>query len=125
MLSEILKKEDCAACRFCCAFRRQSLWETPIFTLENTESIEADQKLDASVLQKFLFENNTYARYDLSNNYKTDDSEEEAPCPYLSTNGCILDANEKTMGLQDLAAQSNAKNRWCIGNSPHSYVPIS
>lgn len=95
MLSEILKKEDCAACRFCCSFRRQSLWETPIFTLENTESIEADQKLDASVLQKFSFENNTYARYDLSNNYKTDDSEEEAPCPYLSTNGCILDANEK------------------------------
>ena len=87
MLSEILKKEDCAACRFCCSFRRQSLWETPIFTLENTESIEADQKLDASVLQKFSFENNTYARYDLSNNYKTDDSEEEAPCPYLSTNG--------------------------------------
>lgn len=95
MLSEILKKEDCAACRFCCSFRRQSLWETPVFTSENIEAIEADLKKDASVLQSFSFENNTYARYDLSDNYKTVDSEEEAPCPYLYENGCILDANEK------------------------------
>ena len=92
MLSEILKKEDCAACRFCCAFRRQSLWETPIFSSENIDAIENNKRLDSSVLEKFLFDGNTYARYDLSNAYKTNDSEEEAPCPYLSDKGCILDA---------------------------------
>lgn len=95
MLSEILKKEDCAACRFCCAFRRQSLWETPIFSSENIDAIENNKKLDSSVLEKFLFDGNTYARYDLSNAYETNDSEEEAPCPYLSDKGCILDVNEK------------------------------
>ena len=36
-----------------------------------------------------------YYRYDLSNNYKMDDSEEEAPCPYLSETGCVLSADEK------------------------------
>ena len=50
MLSSILKKESCAACRFCCAFRRQSLWEVPIFTKENKEAIEKNSSLDASVL---------------------------------------------------------------------------
>ncbi len=30
MLNKILSKEDCAQCRFCCSFRRSSLWETPV-----------------------------------------------------------------------------------------------
>ena len=95
MLSEILSKEQCASCRFCCAFRRVSLWETPIFTKENIEAIKEDSNLDASSLLEFINENKTYARYDLSNAYKTEDSEEEAPCPFLSENGCVLDNNEK------------------------------
>ncbi|MBQ5491897.1 MAG: hypothetical protein IIT68_07565, partial [Treponema sp.] len=35
MLSKILSKSDCASCKFCCSFRRKSLWETPLFTKES------------------------------------------------------------------------------------------
>ncbi|MBR4581093.1 MAG: hypothetical protein IKO32_07655, partial [Lachnospiraceae bacterium] len=88
MLSKILKKESCAACRFCCVFRRQSLWETPIFTKENEQAIRDDLSLDASSLIPAGKEQEYY-RYDLSEKYQTDDSEEEAPCPYLGEKGCI------------------------------------
>lgn len=94
MLSKILKKESCAACRFCCAFRRQSLWETPIFTKENEQAIRDDLSLDASSLIPAGKEQEYY-RYDLSEKYQTDDSEEEAPCPYLEEKGCILNDEEK------------------------------
>ena len=40
MLSSILSKSDCAACKFCCSFRRQSLWETPIFFEEDIAKIK-------------------------------------------------------------------------------------
>ena len=95
MLSEILKKEDCAACRFCCSLRRASLWESPIFTRENIDAIEADSERDASCLIPDTTGDGDYARYDLSGAYKTDDPEEEAPCPYLSATGCILSDEEK------------------------------
>lgn len=107
MLGPILKKEACAECRFCCAFRRKSLWETPIFTGENLEAIRSNPKLSAEVLISVntdavadlkggqRSESEEYFRYDLSGQYKTDDSEEEAPCPYLSEKGCILSSEEK------------------------------
>ena len=40
MLSKVLKKETCAECRFCCSFRRCSLWETPLFPKEVMDSLE-------------------------------------------------------------------------------------
>lgn len=95
MLGEILKKEDCAACRFCCSFRRTSLWETPIFTAENTEAVKADPSLDETPLNVINKDGYCYARYDLSGKYKTDDADEEVPCPYLGENGCILSDDEK------------------------------
>ena len=122
MLGEILKKEDCASCRFCCAFRRTSLWETPVFTEENMAAIKADDRLCAepsgtlftdssnetkpdktpvqsanleSALRKFTFEDRTYATYDLSDSYQTDSPDEEAPCPYLGKHGCLLNNEEK------------------------------
>ena len=39
MLSKVLKKETCAECRFCCSFRRCSLWETPLFPKEVMDSL--------------------------------------------------------------------------------------
>ena len=39
MLSSILSKKQCAACKFCCSFRRQSLWETPLFPPEVAEKL--------------------------------------------------------------------------------------
>ena len=95
MLKEILRKEDCASCRFCCAFRRTSLWETPIFTGENIDAIRENADLDGSALREFTSGSQTYATYDLSDKYLTDSPEEEAPCPYLGVRGCLLNDEEK------------------------------
>lgn len=95
MLSKILNKETCAECRFCCCFRRTSLWETPIFTKENIDAIRnGNGKSD--VLKEIETPSGLYATYDLSDKYLTDDPDEEAPCPYLDPNrGCILSTEEK------------------------------
>ncbi len=93
MLSAILKKEDCAKCRFCCSFRRQSLWETPIFTAENITAIKNDKDKNSECL--IQSDGIDFARYDLSGSYISDDSDEEVKCPYLGENGCILDNEEK------------------------------
>ena len=39
MLSSVLSPGECAECRFCCSFRRQSLWETPLFDSETAEKL--------------------------------------------------------------------------------------
>ena len=44
MLSKVLKKSTCADCRFCCSFRRCSLWETPLFPKETMEKLEKEYK---------------------------------------------------------------------------------
>lgn len=70
MLSKILSKNDCRECKFCCSFRRQSLWELPLFDWR--------EPLDLLPL------------------YKTDDPDEEVPCPYLEDGkGCTLSAEKK------------------------------
>lgn len=86
MLSSILSKRECAECKFCCSFRRKSLWETPVFTKKETEKL---QRLYSGV--QFRPVGNNSFTFDISGKYKTDDSEEEAPCPFLdSKKGCIL-----------------------------------
>lgn len=91
MLSSILKKSDCASCKFCCSFRRQSLWETPVFDAETTEKL---RKIYPDV--KFIPTGNstrqkTSYTFDISDKYKTSDSKEEVPCPFLDTSkGCML-----------------------------------
>ena len=90
MLKSILSNKDCAACKFCCSFRRKSLWETPIFdrkTQENLEKKYPEAKFKAIGEKSFTV--------DLIHLYKTGDSEEEAPCPFLGENGCILSSDEK------------------------------
>lgn len=70
MLSKILSKSDCAACKFCCSFRRQSLWETPLF--------EWREPLNLLPL------------------YKTENPDEEVPCTYLKDGeGCTLSDEKK------------------------------
>ena len=86
MLSSILKKQDCAECKFCCSFRRKSLWETPLFTKEIAEQLS---KLYPDV--RFRPAGNQSVTVDLIDEYKTSDPEEEVPCPFLEQNkGCIL-----------------------------------
>ncbi len=91
MLSKILKKSDCATCRFCCSFRRQSLWETPIFDAKTKNSLE--KKFPNA---KFRSVGKSSFTIDLLNLYKTDDEKEEVPCPFLDLkSGCVLCEQEK------------------------------
>ena len=86
MLSSILKKSDCASCKFCCSFRRQSLWETPVFSNELAEQLKA-----LYPKTQFRKTGSNSQTIDLLHLYKTDDANEEAPCPFLDkTNGCCL-----------------------------------
>jgi Fe-S-cluster containining protein len=86
MLSAILKKSDCASCKFCCSFRRQSLWETPIFSKEIAEQLK-----DAFPNAKFRRVGKSSMTIDLEKLYKTNNPEEEVPCPFLdSKKGCCL-----------------------------------
>ncbi len=101
MLSSILSKSDCAACKFCCSFRRQSLWETPVFYEEDIPDIK---KLFPEVKFRELetgsgscegpqtaAANSKVYTFDIYDKYKTNSSEEEAPCPFLDTEkGCKL-----------------------------------
>ena len=97
MLSSILKKSDCAECRFCCSFRRQSLWETPIFdqaTVEKLRVLYPTAKFRPAGKAASVTSAGTPASsftFDISDQYKTNDPEEEAPCPFLeASRGCIL-----------------------------------
>ncbi len=86
MLSSILKKSDCASCKFCCSFRRQSLWETPVFSKEVAEQLKA-----AFPDAKFRRVGKSSMTIDLEKLYKTNNPEEEVPCPFLdSKKGCCL-----------------------------------
>ncbi|MBR1638113.1 MAG: hypothetical protein IJ688_01860 [Treponema sp.] len=86
MLSSILSKSDCAACRFCCSFRRQSLWETPIFDASTVEKLRV-----LYPKTKFRPVGKASYTFDISDQYKTNAPKEEAPCPFLDINsGCIL-----------------------------------
>ena len=86
MLSAILKKSDCASCKFCCSFRRQSLWETPVFSKEVAEQLKA-----AFPDAKFRRVGKSSMTIDLEKLYKTNNLDEEVPCPFLdSKKGCCL-----------------------------------
>ena len=86
MLSPILKKSTCATCKFCCSFRRQSLWETPVFSKETTAKLK-----ELFPNAKFRPAEKQSMTIDLSMLYKTNNPDEEVPCPFLdSSNGCVL-----------------------------------
>ena len=88
MLSSILSKADCAACKFCCSFRRTSLWETPVFDEVTRDKL---QELKPSAKFRKIDNNSSNYSFDLSDCYKTNNSEEEAPSPFLdSESGCTL-----------------------------------
>ena len=86
MLSSILKKSDCATCKFCCSFRRQSLWETPVFSKETAAKLK-----ELFPNAKFRPAEKQSMTIDLSMLYKTNNPDEEVLCPFLdSSNGCVL-----------------------------------
>ena len=100
MLSSILSKTSCAACKFCCSFRRQSLWETPLFPPEVAEKLSRENEY--GVVGEFAQVGcdgqnvQDACRLVLENNYRTDDPEEEVPCMFLDPQkGCILNGDDK------------------------------
>ena len=93
MLGEILEKSVCAQCRFCCAFRRVSLWEVPYISEEVFQRLPNKQRLE-----KLRVAGADCYRMALENDYKTDDPEEEAPCLFLDpARGCTLSDGDKPM----------------------------
>lgn len=117
MLSQILSKQDCAGCRFCCSYRRTSLWEIPLFTAENIEAIRISHPEYLKELKISEKNGLMCATYDLSDRYKTDDPEEEAPCPFLDpSSGCILTLEEKPFDCKiwPLRALKFSDGRTCI-----------
>lgn len=99
MLSSVLSKSQCAACKFCCSFRRQSLWETPLFPLEVAEKLSRENEYGVvgkfTPIQDAREAQNAY-RLVLEINYRTDDPEEEVPCTFLDPQkGCILKGEDK------------------------------
>lgn len=88
MLSQILSKSSCAACKFCCSFRRQSLWETPLFPPEVVEKLSKPNEY--GVVGEFR------DGQIVLGGYKTADPEEEVPCTFLDLErGCILKPEDK------------------------------
>ncbi|MCQ2093236.1 MAG: hypothetical protein MJY85_11230 [Fibrobacter sp.] len=89
MLSEVLSKSTCAQCKFCCSFRRKSLWETPLF--DDASICKLSQENEYNITG--CFENR---QTQLDHLYKTADPEEEVPCTFLDPqNGCILKGEDK------------------------------
>lgn len=89
MLSDVLSKKSCAECRFCCSFRRCSLWETPVFDDETVSKLSAPNEY--GITAEFRG-----GRTVLDDKYRTDDPEEEVPCPFLdSKKGCVLSGKDK------------------------------
>ena len=84
MLRSILSPSECAECKFCCSFRRCSLWETPRFDAEQTAELQ--RKYPRA---KFKPVDGVFT-IDIDGCYRTDDSEEEALCWFNEGKGCIL-----------------------------------
>lgn len=86
MLTAILDKSTCASCKFCCSFRRTSLWETPLFPAADLPKLQA-----LNPQARFRQAGRDSFTFDLSACYKTTDSAEEALCPFLDPGrGCTL-----------------------------------
>lgn len=91
MLKDILTSENCKSCKFCCSFRRQSLWETPLFSLLEKNNLE--KKFSSSKFKNVFQDIYTI---NLDSEYKTDSSEEEQICYFLDKDkGCLLSSEEK------------------------------
>ncbi|MBO7356669.1 MAG: hypothetical protein J6U50_08550 [Lachnospiraceae bacterium] len=91
MLHKLLDAHTCAECRFCCSFRRQSLWELPELTPDFAEKHVRDVNGDR--IDYIFMEKNgvRYAVTDLTGRYVSDDENEEVKCPFLDENtGCVL-----------------------------------
>ena len=101
---KLLSKDDCKKCKFCCSFRRQSLWGTPIFSLSQKNYLE--KKYNA----KFIKIKNSFT-IDLLECYKSKCESEEAPCYFLdASKGCKLLKDEMPFDCAIWPLRIAAKN---------------
>lgn len=91
MLKKILSKETCKECKFCCSFRKISLWEVPLFSEEQKKNLEKKyQNILFKEVEKKVFTLNLYPFF------KKKDMQEEVSCFFLDCQkGCILKEEEK------------------------------
>lgn len=86
------RKSTCAKCKFCCSFRRCSLWETPLFPENTVEKLESQGSYQFDMND----DNGKYGRMHLQDSYNTDDENEEVPCFFLDPDkGCTLSYEDK------------------------------
>lgn len=95
MLAKILRLETCAECRFCCTFNREEQVFTPIFSMEKLQELQSEY---SGVVIRPI---GRCATYDLSDFYRTGDSNEYIPCPFLDAErGCRLSSADKPIGCK-------------------------
>lgn len=82
MLSDVLDKETCKNCRFCCEFEKADEWEIPIVSKNVAEHLKNKGVKVVKVNENYTF--------DLEFEGK-----EIKKCPFLSENGCVLDEENK------------------------------
>lgn len=94
MLSELISKEDCAACRYCCSFKKTSLWEVPSFPADTLKRISKELDDPKIIINKG--EKCSFGHFDLSGEYISNADNEEVPCPCLDMEvGCTLSEEYK------------------------------
>ena len=124
MLSKVLKKETCADCKFCCSFRRESLWETPLFPVEIVEKLrKKNYNSGKDKNELFIIEKDkkgSYGRMKLDNQYKTNNPDEEVPCSFHDFNkGCTLSDEDKPFDCKIWPLRIMEKdNHWVIALTP-------
>ncbi len=97
MLGEILSKDYCASCLFCCVFRVRNLWETPVFSAEEAKKICRNPRWRNVEFRKTVVSGTECMTWvkesDLGKN-----PDDEVPCPFLDMKtGCALDGDLKPL----------------------------
>lgn len=90
MLTKMLSRSTCAACRLCCQFDASDIWELPVLPPETVVAVQ--QKLPDVKLVPVGAEQ-TFAAPPL-------EGEELFACPMLTVHGCGLSEQEKPFDCQ-------------------------
>ncbi|MDO4155410.1 MAG: hypothetical protein Q4D37_01350 [Oscillospiraceae bacterium] len=90
MLTKMLSRSTCAACRLCCRFDASDIWELPVLP---PETVTAVQKRLPDVKLVPVGAEQTFAAPPLK-------GEELFACPMLTDHGCGLSEQEKPFDCQ-------------------------
>ncbi len=93
MLSELMSKETCASCRYCCSFKSTSLWELPTFSEDVIKKLAEDKEFDYTIQKAGK---HSFGQLDLKGKFQSANPAEEVPCPFLDrSSGCTLSEGDK------------------------------